>query len=117
MRGVMKELVIGNLEIEPSFNLVQLLLLYRIPFIFAANWKRMLQVAFIRNNTELVKSRLAIKNFKEIELLDEIIGLDDERKRLQLDFDTTQSKVNGISKEIGQLMARGQKVDAENKKK
>ena len=94
-----------------------LLFLYGIPFIFAANWKRMLQVAFIRNNTELVKSRLAVKNFSEPGLADEILNLDDERKKLQLDFDTIQSKVNSVSKEIGQLMAKGQKVDAENKKK
>ncbi len=77
----------------------------------------MLQVAFIRNNTDLVKSKLAVKNFKEIDLVDEIIGLDDERKKLQLDFDNTQSKVNSTSKEIGQLMAKGQKEEAENKKK
>lgn len=115
----MKELVIGNLEIEPSFNLRQLLLLllYRIPFIFAANWKRMLQVAFIRNNVELVKERLAVKNFSELNLVDEILNLDDERKKLQLDFDNTQSKVNSTSKEIGHLMAKGQNEEAENKKK
>ena len=76
----------------------------------------MLQVAFIRNNTELVKQRLAVKNFAELNLIDEILKLDDERKRLQLEFETSQAKVNSISKEIGQLMAKGLKEDAENKK-
>jgi len=76
----------------------------------------MLQVAFIRNNTELVKERLAIRNFKELSLVDSIISLDDERKNLQFKFDETQSKINSASKEIGQLMAKGNKEEAEKKK-
>ena len=77
----------------------------------------MLQVAFIRQHTALVKERLAVKHFKDLQLVDEIISLDDERKKLQLEFDNTQSKVNSTSKEIGQLMAKGQKEEAENRKK
>lgn len=76
----------------------------------------MLQVSFIRNNTELVKQRLAKKNFAELNLVEEVLLLDDERKKLQLEFDNTQAKVNSYSKEIGQLMAKGQKEEAENKK-
>ncbi len=76
----------------------------------------MLQVPFLRQHTALVKERLAIKLFKETGLVDEVLALDDERKKLQLEFDTTQSKVNGASKEIGQLMAKGQKAEAESKK-
>ena len=60
----------------------------------------MLQVAFIRNNTELVKQRLAVKNFAELNLIDKILKLDDERKRLQLEFETSQARVNSISKEM-----------------
>ncbi len=76
----------------------------------------MLQVAFIRNNTALVKERLAIRNFKELDLVDTIVSLDDERKKLQFEFDETQSKINAASKEIGQLMAKGEKVEAEKRK-
>jgi seryl-tRNA synthetase len=76
----------------------------------------MLQVSFIRNNKELVRQRLAVKNFTEFSLIDEVISLDDERKKLQLAFDNTQSKINSISKEIGQLMAKGKKDEAEKKK-
>ena len=77
----------------------------------------MLQVAYIRNNKEEVKQRLAVKNFAELDLVDEILSLDEERKKLQLEFDNTQAKVNSTSKEIGQLMAKGQKEEAENRKK
>jgi seryl-tRNA synthetase len=96
-----------------------------IPFLFrpfshygylCAKFEEMLQVAFIRNNKEEVKQRLAVKNFTELNLVDEIVALDDERKRLQLEFDNTQAKVNSTSKEIGQLMAKGQKEVAEEKK-
>ena len=77
----------------------------------------MLQVAYIRNNKEEAKQRLAVKNFAELNLVDEILSLDEERKKLQLEFDNTQAKVNSTSKEIGQLMAKGQKEEAENRKK
>lgn len=77
----------------------------------------MLQLATLRNDTELVKERLAIKNFKEINLVDEIISLDDERKKLTFQFDETKAKINAASKEIGALMGKGQKEEAEAKKK
>src|SRR5690349_10261871 len=77
----------------------------------------MLQVAFIRQHTALVKERLALKNFQDIQLVDEILFLDDERRKKQHEFETAQSKVNSTSKEIGALMAKGRKEEAEAKKK
>lgn len=76
----------------------------------------MLQLSTLRNNTDLVKERLAIKNFKEIELVDQVISLDDERKKLVFDFDETKAKINAASKDIGMLMKSGQKEEAEKKK-
>lgn len=76
----------------------------------------MLQLQVLRQNPQAVKERLAVKNFADTNLVDEIITLDDERKRLQLESDNTLSKINAASKEIGQLMAKGQKEDAEAKK-
>ena len=76
----------------------------------------MLQVGFIRQHTDLVKERLAVRNFKQTDVVDAVIALDDERKKLQFEFDETQSKLNAASKEIGQLMAKGNKEEAEQKK-
>ncbi|MDR3716244.1 MAG: serine--tRNA ligase [Puia sp.] len=76
----------------------------------------MLLAGFIRQHPELVKERLAFRNFKETGLVDEIVRLDDQRKKLQLESDTIQSKINAHSKEIGQLMAKGQKAEAEAQK-
>jgi seryl-tRNA synthetase len=76
----------------------------------------MLQVNFIKANREEVLKGLAKKHFAEISLVDEIIFLDDERKKLQFELDERQSKINSFSKEIGQLMAKGEKGLAEERK-
>jgi seryl-tRNA synthetase len=76
----------------------------------------MLQLQTLRQDTEAVKKRLAIKHFKETGLVDTILSLDDQRKKLQVEFDSTQAKVNSGSKEIGQLIGKGLKEDAEHKK-
>ncbi|HJV20659.1 MAG TPA: serine--tRNA ligase [Sediminibacterium sp.] len=73
----------------------------------------MLQVSVLRAAPEVVKQRLAKKNFKELQLVDAIVQLDDDRKKLQASFDDTQAKVNAASKEIGMLMAKGDKAGAE----
>jgi seryl-tRNA synthetase len=77
----------------------------------------MLQVNVLRNDPQWVKERLTVKHFRQLELVDEIIALDDERKRIQSEFDNTQSKVNAASKEIGKMMAQGNKEEAELMKK
>ncbi len=76
----------------------------------------MLQVNYIRQNRETVIERLTVKNFSQTKLIDEVIALDDERKRLQAEFDNTQAKVNSASKEIGNLMRQGGKEEAESLK-
>src|SRR5882672_7970251 len=76
----------------------------------------MLQLQALRQNPQAVKERLAIKHFTETGLVDTIIAMDDNRKKLQTEFDNTQSKVNSTSKEIGMLMAKGQKDEAEARK-
>ncbi|OSZ73765.1 serine--tRNA ligase [Chitinophagaceae bacterium IBVUCB2] len=76
----------------------------------------MLQLQVLRQDPQKAKDKLGIKNFAEPQLVDQIIALDEERKKLQQDFDSNQAKVNSTSKEIGALMAKGQKEEAETKK-
>jgi seryl-tRNA synthetase len=92
------------------------LLISRSTTTFAQIETVMLQVAFIRQNMELVKQRLAIKNFKQPELVEELLKWDDKRKQYQLEQEDIQAKINTASKEIGQLMAKGQKETADQKK-
>jgi len=73
----------------------------------------MLQLQTIRQDPKWVKERLAVKYFTEENIVDEVLKLDDRRKKLQLEFDNTQAKINSSSKEIGQLMAKGEKDKAE----
>jgi len=63
----------------------------------------MLQVNFLRQNTELAKKKLAVKHFANLSLVEEVIAIDDQRKQLQASFDDIQSKVNAASKEIGDI--------------
>ncbi|HEV8083832.1 MAG TPA: serine--tRNA ligase [Chitinophagaceae bacterium] len=76
----------------------------------------MLQVNFIKNNRQEIIERLAIKNFTDIPLIDLIVQLDSERKSLQFEHDEIQSKINVASREIGELMLKGNKSLAEEKK-
>jgi len=73
----------------------------------------MLQVTYLRQHTQLAKDKLAIKHFSNVALVDQVIEVDDQRKRLQASFDDLQSKVNAASKEIGNHMAKGDKEQAE----
>ena len=73
----------------------------------------MLQVSYLRQHTQLAKELLAIKHFSNVDLVDQAISMDDQRKRLQASFDDLQSKVNAASKEIGNHMAKGEKEQAE----
>ena len=73
----------------------------------------MLQVSFLREQKERVVEGLKKRNFKNLELVDEAIQLDDLRKKTQLELDTQLSEINKISKEIGMLMKEGKKDEAE----
>ncbi len=77
----------------------------------------MLQLSVIRQNPELVKERLALKNFNDLSIVDQLLNIDDEKRKLQTESENIQSKANAISKEIGQLMTNGQKDEAAAKKK
>jgi len=74
----------------------------------------MLQVNYIRDNREQVLERLAIKNFKQPELVDEVIGLDDKRRQTQTTLDNLSAEANAAAKQIGELMRSGKKDEAES---
>ncbi|WP_259068318.1 serine--tRNA ligase [Mucilaginibacter sp. X4EP1] len=73
----------------------------------------MLQVSYIRENREQVLERLAVKNFKQPQLVDEIIQLDEKRRLTQTQMDSVSSQANAAAKQIGELMRAGKKEDAE----
>ncbi|NVM64767.1 seryl-tRNA synthetase [Mucilaginibacter sp. SG538B] len=76
----------------------------------------MLQVSYIRDNREQVLERLAVKNFKQPQLVDEIIELDDKRRSTQTSMDNVSAEANAAAKQIGELMRAGKKEEAEGLK-
>ncbi|MFL1602119.1 serine--tRNA ligase [Riemerella anatipestifer] len=76
----------------------------------------MLQVQFLREQKSRVLEGLKKRNFKELNLVDEAIATDDERKKIQYELDENLAQMNKISKEIGLLMKEGKKQEAEEAK-
>ena len=68
----------------------------------------MLQVAFIRENKELVINRLTKRNIDATEMIDEAIAFDEDRRRIQTELDNTLAESNTLSKEIGNLYKSGE---------
>ena len=73
----------------------------------------MLPIQLFRQNKDLVLNGLKKKNFKDLELVDKIISLDELRRHVQLENDTVAAAINAASKNIGQMMANGKKEEAE----
>jgi len=68
----------------------------------------MLQVPFIRENKDLVIAGLAKRNIDATEVIDQVISLDEDRRRIQTELDNTLAESNSISKEIGILYKSGE---------
>ncbi|CAM4171181.1 seryl-tRNA synthetase [Pedobacter westerhofensis] len=73
----------------------------------------MLQVNYIRENREKVLERLSVRNFKQPELVDEIIKFDEERRQTQTSLDNLSAIANASAKQVGELMRNGKKEEAE----
>lgn len=73
----------------------------------------MLQINYIRENKSLVLERLSVKNFNNLNLIDEILSLDEDRKLLQLEAETLQANANTAAKQVGDLMKAGKREEAE----
>ena len=76
----------------------------------------MLEITLIRTQPEEVKQRLGIKNFKELNLVDEVLILDEKRRNVQKQLEDNLGRQNLIAKEIGDLFKAGKKEEADKKK-
>ncbi|MGL4347486.1 MAG: serine--tRNA ligase [Chitinophagaceae bacterium] len=77
----------------------------------------MLSLVEIRKSAEIIKKGLKKKYFAEIHLIDEILLLDEKKRKCQAAYDAFASTQNTLAKEIGILIGNGKKEDAEKKKK
>ena len=76
----------------------------------------MLQVQYIRNHKEEVITKLAVKNFDAKDTIDEVIAIDEQRRKTQAELDNTLAESNMLSKEIGILYKSGNLEEANAKK-
>lgn len=90
--------------------------LLRKRFIFEGNIRAMLSIVQIRKSAEEIKQRLQKKHFADIGLIDEILLLDEQKRKCQSQYDGLASSQNALAKEIGILMGKGMKEEAEQKK-
>ncbi|MGM1429166.1 serine--tRNA ligase [Sphingobacterium lactis] len=73
----------------------------------------MLQLNYIRENRDHVIERLTVKNFNDVEMVDQIIALDEQRRKIQNQSDSIAAEANSSAKQIGDLMRQGKKEEAE----
>ncbi len=78
----------------------------------------MLDIRFIRENPEIVKQNIRNKfQDSKLPLVDEVIELDAENRRTIQEANDLRAEKNRLSKQIGVLMAHGQREEAEATKK
>ncbi|MBQ7015792.1 MAG: serine--tRNA ligase [Firmicutes bacterium] len=78
----------------------------------------MLDLKFVRENPEIVKQNIRNKfQDRKLPMVDEVIELDAENRRVKQEADALRANRNKISKQIGGLMAKGLKEEAEQVKK
>ena len=74
----------------------------------------MIDIKLIRENKVLVKENIKKKfQDKKLCLVDEVYDMDIETRKVKTSLDEKRSKVNSLSKEIGNLMREGKKEEAE----
>lgn len=77
----------------------------------------MLQVSYIREHTQEVIDKLAVKNYsKAQEQIEQVIQLDTDRRQTQKELDTILNEANIIAKQVGDLFKQGKKAEADELK-
>ena len=78
----------------------------------------MIDIKFLRENPEIVKQNIKNKfQDKKLGLVDEVIALDAESRKVKGEADNLRASRNKNSKMIGALMAQGKRDEAEEMKK
>lgn len=72
----------------------------------------MLDIRVIRENPEQVKARLALRGGETHLLIDEVLALDEARRKAETEKQALQSERNRVSKEIGIARKNGQDTSA-----
>jgi len=75
-----------------------------------------LDIKLIRENTDFVRQRLATRGAGDEAKIDELLKLDEQRRKFLAEVESLKSLRNRVSKEIGALMGQKKLAEAEAKK-
>lgn len=73
----------------------------------------MLQLSYVREHKDEIIDRLKIRNFDGEKVINEIVTLDERRRKSQTEADAQQAELNKISKEIGVAFKAGDQEKAQ----
>ena len=76
----------------------------------------MLDIKLIREKPDLVRERLAARGAGDEAAIDEVLALDDQRRKFLTEVETLKALRNRVSKEIGALIGQKKPAEAEAKK-
>ncbi|MDE6366580.1 MAG: serine--tRNA ligase [Muribaculaceae bacterium] len=76
----------------------------------------MLTIQQIKENPELIVSRLAVKGFDGQEPINRVLDADNRRRELQMKNDSLAAELNKIAAQIGAMMKQGKKDEAKSAK-
>lgn len=76
----------------------------------------MLEVSFLREHKTKAIGGLAKRNINALETIDSILIIDDQRKNKQAELDNKRAESKKLADQIGGLMQKGQKAEAESLK-
>ena len=72
----------------------------------------MLQASTIRQEKDRIIAGLKKRHFQDLDIVDRILQLDDDRRKHQAAGDDIQADINRLSKQIGDLFKSGQMAEA-----
>ncbi|HTL56799.1 MAG TPA: serine--tRNA ligase [Candidatus Limnocylindrales bacterium] len=76
----------------------------------------MLDIKLIRERADFVRERLALRGAGDETRIDEVLRLDEQRRKFLSEVETLKAQRNRVSKEIGALMSQKKTQEAEAKK-
>src|SRR5580692_12050260 len=76
----------------------------------------MLDIRLVREHADSVRQRLAARGAGDEARIDELLRLDENRRKLLAEVEALKAQRNRVSKEIGALMGQKKTAEAEEKK-
>lgn len=76
----------------------------------------MIPLKQLREDKALAVDRLQKRNFKQLDLIDRILEVDEKRRTTQTELDSQLAEANQLAKEIGQLFKTGKAQEAQGLK-